>query len=41
MKPEINILDLYDYYIPYCGRNIIFVAAAYTGAVYFAYDISA
>ena len=24
-----------------CGRNIIFVAAAYTGAVYFAYDISA
>ena len=30
-----------NYYMPYCGRNIIFVAAAYTGAVYFAYDNSA
>lgn len=30
-----------NYYMPYCGRNIIFVVAAYTGAVYFAYDISA
>lgn len=30
-----------NYYMPYCGRNIIFVASAYTGAVYFTYDISA
>lgn len=42
MKPEINIWDFVgNYYMPYCGRNIIFVASAYTGAVYFTYDISA
>lgn len=42
MKPEINILGLlFNYYMPYCGRNIIFVSAAYTGTVYFTYDNSA